>query len=68
MPAFILNSVLIPLLKSYLIHLATKEVADRILFAAAEGAVKNTKTLVDDKILAFVDAAVHGEPLPPLDL
>ena len=63
---FLINSVLIPLLKSYLVHLATKEVADRVLFSVAEAVVRNTDTLVDDKILAFVDAAVHGRPLPPL--
>jgi hypothetical protein len=64
--AFLLSSVLIPLLKSYLINLATKEVADRVLFEVADAAVKSTKTDVDDKIYAFIDAAVHGRPLPEI--
>lgn len=64
--SFLVNTVLIPLLKSYLINLATKEVADRVFFEVADAAAKSTKTDVDDKILAFVDAAVHGRPLPKI--
>jgi len=62
--AFLLNSLLIPLLKSYLVNLATKELVDKVLFEVAEAAVKSTKTSVDDDILAFIDDAVHGRPLP----
>ena len=60
---FLIGSVLVPLLKSYLVKLATQEFADYVLRTVAHAIVKSTHTVQDDKALEAIEAFIDGRPV-----
>ena len=56
----VIASVVMNLLKSYLIKLATKEFAHWVFFEVAEAIVKSTKTEEDDKWLEKIKNTVES--------
>ncbi len=55
--------LLLTVLKSYLVRLATQEFADYVIREVAHAIVKSTKTEQDDKQLAKIEAFIDGKPV-----
>lgn len=53
-------TMLINLLKGYVVKLATKEIAHYILMEIAEAIVKSTKNTHDDKLLAKMKEVLNA--------
>jgi len=60
----VVGSMLVNLLKGYLVKLATKEFAHYVFFEIADAIVKNTKTEEDDKWLKVIKSTVEGKEIP----
>lgn len=55
-----IKGILVSLVKSYLVKLATKEFAHWVLFEIADAIVKSTKTKEDDKWLTKIKETVEN--------
>lgn len=56
----VIKGIIIPILKSYVIKLATKEFAHWVLMEIAESIVKSTKTKEDDKWFAKIKRTIEN--------
>ncbi len=63
----IVAQIVLALLKSYLVKLATQEFANYVIREVAQAIVKSTKTEQDDKYLAAIEAFIDGRPVPPAE-
>lgn len=61
MIAVFCKTIILPLLKGYVVKLATKEFAHYILMQIAEAIVKSTKTKQDDKFLAKIKEEIEKD-------